>query len=83
MAHSHDQVDLPSDHVDGVPEDFERIVLRCLAKRPEDRFQAIEDLAEALDSCTDAGTWTRRDAERWWIQRREQPLPTDTMVAAG
>jgi Tol biopolymer transport system component len=39
---------------------FERIVRRCLAKRPEDRFQSAGDLAFALDALSSvAGRTTR------------------------
>jgi serine/threonine protein kinase len=83
LAHSNDKVDLPSDHVSSIPEDFEQIVLRCLAKHPADRFQAIEELAEALDACTDAGRWGRHDALRWWQDRHRHAASADEMVTAG
>jgi len=35
---------------DDVPEGLEAVVLRCLAKRPEDRFQTVLDLSTALAS---------------------------------
>src|SRR5262245_24576955 len=32
----------------GIPEDFERLIIRCLAKRPEDRFPNMKELSRAL-----------------------------------
>ncbi|MFP2924691.1 serine/threonine-protein kinase PknK [Pyxidicoccus sp. 3LG] len=40
----------PSRHVEGVPEELERLVLRLLEKRPNDRLGYAEDVAEALDA---------------------------------
>jgi hypothetical protein len=34
-----------------VPEAVDRVVRRCLAPRPEDRYQGAADLARALDGC--------------------------------
>ncbi|MCA9584555.1 MAG: serine/threonine protein kinase [Myxococcales bacterium] len=39
----------PSTVVDTVPPDLEAIVLRCLEKDPERRFQSVADLAHALE----------------------------------
>ncbi len=49
-----------------IPEDLERIVMRCLAKRPEDRFESAEQLRLALLSCSDAAQWDWRAADQWW-----------------
>jgi WD40 repeat protein len=38
----------------GLPEALERVMLRCLEKRPEDRFHSAHDLALALQSITGA-----------------------------
>jgi serine/threonine-protein kinase len=38
----------PSSLVPGVPEWFDAIVARCLAKRREDRFQSVDELVQAL-----------------------------------
>ena len=38
----------------GLPEALERVVLRCLEKRPEDRFHSAHDLALALQSIAGA-----------------------------
>ena len=42
-----------------IPADLERVVLRCLAKKPADRFQTAVDLREALAACEAASRWNR------------------------
>lgn len=49
-----------------LPEDLSAIVMRCLQKNPQDRFQDAESLREALADCRDAGNWTREQARSWW-----------------
>jgi serine/threonine-protein kinase len=45
---------------------LEQVILRCLEKRPEDRFQYIDALSEALSACQCAGQWSDADARAWW-----------------
>ena len=50
----------------GVPEDLEGVILRCLDKDPARRPGTAEGLAEFLGQCRNSGKWTREDARRWW-----------------
>jgi serine/threonine-protein kinase len=66
IAHVRDVVTPPSQIQSDVPADLERIVLRCLAKGPEDRYPDAPSLADDLDRCADAANWSRRHAALWW-----------------
>ncbi len=43
---------LPSHHNPGVPPELDRVVARCLAKNPQDRFASCEELAKSLHPFT-------------------------------
>jgi eukaryotic-like serine/threonine-protein kinase len=66
IAHARDPVVPPSRARPGIPEDLERVVLRCLAKDPDERFADAEGLERALGECACAGDWDRERAARWW-----------------
>ena len=66
IAHARDPVVPPSRGRADVPEDLERVVLRCLAKDPADRFPDAEGLEHALAECACAGDWDRCRAAGWW-----------------
>ncbi len=65
IAHVHDPVVPPSLVQAGIPEDLERVVLRCLAKDPADRFPDAGSLERALGECACAGDWDQERASRW------------------
>jgi hypothetical protein len=46
--------------------ELERIILRCLEKDPDARFEDAGALVEALESCPVEGTWDQRQARAWW-----------------
>jgi eukaryotic-like serine/threonine-protein kinase len=52
-----------------VSPDLEAIVLRCLAKQPEDRFQTPDEMLTALRSLSFARSWNWQRAEDWWKER--------------
>lgn len=52
-----------------IPAALEQLVLSCLAKKPEDRPASAAELITSLDAITDAGAWSRADAQRWWTER--------------
>jgi len=49
MQHLSDPPPRPSTCVRGVPPEVDDLILRCLAKRPEDRFGSGAELADAID----------------------------------
>ncbi len=49
-----------------VPEELDRIILKCLEKDPVQRFQTAMELAEALSACYRPRDWSRDHAESWW-----------------
>jgi serine/threonine-protein kinase len=69
MAHARDPVVPPSQVRPGVPSDLERVVLICLAKKPDERYRSAKLLGEALAACTSASEWDSEKADRWWADK--------------
>lgn len=65
-AHHEEAVLPPSQLVADLPPDVEAIILKCLAKRPEDRFQTIREVEKVLSECSVAGQWGENEARQWW-----------------
>jgi serine/threonine-protein kinase len=73
QAHQFAPVVPPSLRSSGVdvPRPIEKVILRCLAKAPADRYPDAAALGAAIDDATRAlEPWTRDDAARWWHQVR-------------
>jgi serine/threonine-protein kinase len=66
---AHDPVEPPSRHRPGLPADLERIVLRCLAKSPADRYPDADALERDLAACAAAAEWDFARAAAWWRSR--------------
>ncbi|MGO9598221.1 MAG: serine/threonine-protein kinase [Isosphaeraceae bacterium] len=83
VAHARDPVVPPSQHRADAPADLEQIIMRCLEKHQEERFQSAADLARALLACADAGGWSPEQAEAWWKEHEPQACaPPAAPVAA-
>ena len=59
--------------VAGLPEGLEEILLRCLAKDPDDRPASAAELRDLLASLEDLRPWRLEDAQRWWSSRSRAP----------
>jgi serine/threonine-protein kinase len=67
--------------------ELEKLILRCLAKDPEERPPSAAALLEELLLCDGFRPWTFVDARKWWQQvtshaaelTQTQQLPTQAM----
>ena len=85
QAHAQTQVGPPSKVNPNVPADLEQVILRCLEKKPDQRFPDAARLRQALGACKCASDWTIEDAAEWWAKNRRamQQVPrTDSQSIA-
>lgn len=62
-----------------IPGDLDQVIVKCMAKKPSDRFQSAEELRQALDRCGVASGWGEVQAATWWKEISQQP--TEAPVA--
>jgi serine/threonine-protein kinase len=75
-AHAYEELVPIQKFRETVPADLQRVILRCLEKDPERRYQDVAALEKALAACDCAGQWTPERAEEWWATHG-----TDTVSA--
>jgi serine/threonine-protein kinase len=76
VAHLNNEPVPPSERSEvEIPEEFEDIIMDCLAKDPADRPQTAAELGARLSRC-ECRDWTRSDAREWW----DTHLPADQML---
>jgi serine/threonine-protein kinase len=83
IAHVRDEVVCLSQHQSDVPTDLERVILKCLAKSPEDRFQDVDSLEQALAECAAADQWTPWHAAIWWRENDQTAATPQEMCVAA
>lgn len=69
MAHARDPVTPPSQIRPEIPNDLEQVVLRCLEKRPADRYPNVKALSQSLAACASASEWGANRADAWWASQ--------------
>jgi serine/threonine-protein kinase len=82
LAHAHDPVVPPSRLRSEIPSDLEQIILRCLAKKPDDRFESVSELRQALADCGVNG-WGADDARAWWQSNGTRDSQAESLAAAA
>lgn len=71
--HLHSTPDRPSARLNvQVDSDLEKVLLSCLAKRPEDRPASAHVLLDQLRACRAARRWTNVKASQWWSAHRHR-----------
>jgi serine/threonine-protein kinase len=66
IAHASEDPEPPRYLNSEIPAELEEIILRSLEKRPEDRFQSVAELRDALDQVPLDSQWNARLAADWW-----------------
>jgi serine/threonine-protein kinase len=66
---------------EAVPADLQRVILNCLEKDSDRRYQDVVALDKALAACSCAGQWTAERAEDWWQQHGTIPLLPSSLEA--
>jgi serine/threonine protein kinase len=67
-----------------LPPELTTVLLRCLAKKPEDRPNDARALANALKSIpiSERERWTDAQAQAWWATRPPKPPPREPPPSA-
>ena len=55
-----------------VPAPLERVIMQCLAKKPEDRPQTTMELSHMLAELKLESQWTAERAGQWWMEHAER-----------
>jgi serine/threonine-protein kinase len=79
LKHASEEPVPPSVHAEvEVAPELERIVLQCLAKKPDERFADANELAQALAAVEVSQPWTEERARRWWESHRPEMSATSS-----
>jgi serine/threonine-protein kinase len=80
-AHAYEPLVPSAEFRAAVPDDLQNVILRCLEKDPERRYQDAVSLEKALASCESANPWTAERAEEWWRQNGNEIVSTPSVEA--
>ncbi len=78
QAHAYSPVTPPTKLNPQIPADVEAVVLKCLAKKPAERYADAASLMAAWAACDCADDWGAEQAAKWWL--REMSNAQDPMT---
>jgi serine/threonine-protein kinase len=73
FAHASQVPASPSEFRNDIPAQLVAIVMKCLEKRPDDRFENVKLLDEALSRLQIDNHWTQQRAVEWWLGHGSSP----------
>ena len=68
VAHATEAVPSFAEAGVSVPDDLAGIIMKCLSKKPEERFGNPREMLLALEACESDAEWDWKSAESWWLQ---------------
>jgi tRNA A-37 threonylcarbamoyl transferase component Bud32 len=82
LAHAYEAPTPPSELRPEIPADVEAVILRCLMKKPDERFPDVNAMEKALAACFVAEGWSEEQAQSWWksVPSEAQTTPAITAV---
>jgi serine/threonine-protein kinase len=81
--HMRDTPEAPSKRVElTIPQEFDELILACLAKDPGDRPANARDLARRLRTIPAGAAWTDSMAAGWWEQHLPDALRDEAAATA-
>ena len=66
LAHLDKEASRPSALRPEIPIDLEEVVMKCLSKAPESRYQDAKSLERELAKCNCVNHWDEAEMDRWW-----------------
>ena len=71
LAHSGEEVQPTTSVQQDVPSDVNEVIMRCLHKSPDDRFQSAVELEHAMAACDCTNQWTADNSKLWWQNQQQ------------
>lgn len=77
LSHLHEKAVPPSTvrmstYSPSISPELDAIILKCLEKSPDERYQSARELFDALNSIPESDKWNERLAQQWWTSNCSQ-----------